>query len=175
MDVYPTRRTASFPQRIYEFTAKNAVNCKLVANGEGVENCAEGLPFPIPNDGYEVIWNHKLKYKGVAVQRWANQTSPTAGGAFNLVRLREELLGLYYKQGNTTENINNILVYFFQDVEGAGAAGRQRAAGARDPQPGQVRRARHGSTTPASAACGARRTSPTTTRAPRRTACAPTT
>ena len=118
MDVYPTRRSASFPQRIYEFTAKNAVNCKLVANGEGVENCAEGLPFPIPNDGYEVIWNHKLKYKGVAVQRWANQTSPTAGGAYNLVRLREELLGLYYKPGNTTENINNILVYFFQVVEG---------------------------------------------------------
>jgi hypothetical protein len=118
MPIYPTRRSASFPQRIYEYTARNATNCRLVANGEGIENCAEGLPFPIPQNAYEVIWNHKLKYKGVAVQRWANQVAPTATGAYSVVRLREELLGLYYKPGNTTENINNILVYFFQVVEG---------------------------------------------------------
>jgi hypothetical protein len=116
--VYPTRRSASFPQRTYEYTAKNATSCKLVANGEGVQDCAEGLPFPIPKDAYEVIWNHKLKYKGIAVQRWANQVAPTASGSYSVVRLREELLGLYYKPGNTSENINNILVYFFQVVEG---------------------------------------------------------
>jgi hypothetical protein len=118
MPVYPTRRSASMPQRTYEYTAKNATTCELVANGEGVAHCAEGLPFPIPQNAYEVIWNHKLKYKGVAVQRWANQAAPTATGAYSLVRLREELLGLYYKPGNTTENINNVLVYFFQVVEG---------------------------------------------------------
>jgi hypothetical protein len=118
MPVYPTRRSASFPQRTYEYTAKNATTCKLVANGEGVENCAEGFPFPIPQNAYEVIWNHKLKYKGVAAQRWANQVAPTANGAYSVVRLREELLGLYYKPGATTASINNILVYFFQVVEG---------------------------------------------------------
>jgi hypothetical protein len=83
-----------------------------------VENCAEGFPFPIPQNAYEVIWNHKLKYKGVAAQRWANQVAPTANGAYSVVRLREELLGLYYKPGATTASINNILVYFFQVVEG---------------------------------------------------------
>ncbi len=36
MPVYPTRRSASYPQRTYEYTAKNATACKLVANGEGV-------------------------------------------------------------------------------------------------------------------------------------------
>jgi hypothetical protein len=118
MVVYPTRRSASFPERTYEFTAKNATTCKLVADGDGVQNCAEGIPFPIPQNAYEVIWNHKLKYKGVAVQRWANQVAPTASGAYSVVRLREELLGLYYKPGNTTENINNVLIYFFQVVEG---------------------------------------------------------
>ena len=118
MLVYPTRRSASFPERTYEFTKKNATTCTLISNGDGIENCAEGLPFPIPQNAYEVIWNHKLKYKGVAVQRWANQIAPTASGAYSVVRLREELLGLYYKPGNTTENINNVLIYFFQVVEG---------------------------------------------------------
>jgi hypothetical protein len=118
MIVYPTRRSASFPERTYTYTKTNATNCKLIADGDGIENCAEGIPFPIPQNAYEVIWNHKLKYKGVAVQRWANQVAPTASGAYSVVRLREELLGLYYKPGNTTENINNVLIYFFQVVEG---------------------------------------------------------
>ncbi|MFN9967906.1 MAG: DUF1329 domain-containing protein, partial [Lysobacteraceae bacterium] len=43
MDVYPTRRSASFPQRTYDFTRRNATNCRLVADGEGVQNCAEGF------------------------------------------------------------------------------------------------------------------------------------
>ena len=116
MNVYPTRRSASFPARTYEYTMKNATACKLVANGEGVQNCAEGVPFPVANDAYEAIWNHKLKYKGVSVISYSNQAPVTAGGAFNLVRLKEEVLGLYYKPGNTTENINNILLYFKQEV-----------------------------------------------------------
>jgi hypothetical protein len=116
MDVYPSRRSASFPARTYEFTKKNATSCKLIANGEGIQNCAEGFPFPIPQNAYEAIWNHKLKYKGLSVRSFSNQAAPTAGGAFTLVRLQEEILGLYYKPGNTSENINNNLLYFKQDV-----------------------------------------------------------
>lgn len=116
MDVYPTRRSASFPQRVYDYTKTNATQCKLVADGEGVQNCAEGIPFPIPNDAFEVIWNHKLKHKGLSVVSYSNQAPVTAGGGFNLVRLKEEILGLYYKPGNTTETINNILLYYKQEV-----------------------------------------------------------
>ncbi|WP_290890520.1 DUF1329 domain-containing protein, partial [Arenimonas sp.] len=94
MDVYPTRRSASFPQRTYDFTKRNATQCKLVANGEGIQNCAEGIPFPIPQNAYELIWNHKLKYKGLSVVSYSNQAAPTAGGAFTLIKLREEILGL---------------------------------------------------------------------------------
>jgi hypothetical protein len=118
MDVYPTRRSASFPQRAYEFTAKNATACTLVADGDGVENCAEGFPFPIPQNAHEVIWNHKLKHKGLSVLSYSNQAAPTASGQFTLIKLREEILGLYYKPGNTTESINNILLYFKQEVLG---------------------------------------------------------
>lgn len=118
MDVYPTRRSASFPQRTYDFTKKNATACELVAEGNGIKNCAEGFPFPIPNNAYEVIWNHKLKYKGLSVSTYSNQASPTANGAYTLIRLREQILGLYYKPGNTSESINNILLYYKQEVLG---------------------------------------------------------
>jgi hypothetical protein len=117
MNVYPTRRSAAFPQRTYDFTIKNATTAKLIADGDGVADAAEGVPFPIPQNGYEAVWNHKMKYKGVSARRWANQAAPTAAGQYNLVRIREELLGLYYKPGNTIADINNILIYFYQVVE----------------------------------------------------------
>jgi hypothetical protein len=121
MVVYPTRRSASFPQRTYEMTMKNAATGELVDEGEGVDKVAEGFPFPIldadpAKAGMEAIWNHKLKYKGVSFARWNNQVTPTAGGQYVLARFREEGLGLYYKPGNTLKDINNILLYFFEDV-----------------------------------------------------------
>ena len=63
------------------------------------------------------MWNHKLKYKGIGGTRYNNQVAPTTGGAYQLVKLREEILGLYYKEGVTIEDTNNILLYFFQEVE----------------------------------------------------------
>ena len=102
-------------------TIKNAATGELVDDGEGVANVAEGFPFPIldadpAKAGMEAIWNHKLKYKGVSFARWNNQVTPTSGGQYVLERFREEGLGLYYKPGNTLKDINNILLYFFEDV-----------------------------------------------------------
>ncbi len=117
MRVFPTRRSASFPERTYEMSIQNASTAQLVSDGEGVTNAAEGFPFPIPQNAYELMWNHKLKYKGTGGTRYNNQVAPTAGGNFQLVKLREEILGLYYKEGVTIADTNNILLYFFQEVE----------------------------------------------------------
>jgi len=117
MDVYPSRRSVSFPQRTYDMTLKNGSTAKLAENGEGVLEAAEGFPFPFPENAYELMWNHKLKYKGIGGVRYNNQIAPTASGKFSTTVIREELLGLYYKEGVTVEDINNILLYFFQEVE----------------------------------------------------------
>ena len=121
MIVFPTRRSASFPARNYEMTMKNALTGELVGAGDGVANVAEGIPFPILDKdpvkaGMEAIWNHKLKYKGVSARRWADQAPVTANGKYVLVRIKEELLGLYYRPGATLAEINNILIYFYQEV-----------------------------------------------------------
>jgi len=49
--------------------------------------------------------------------RYNNQVAPTTDGAYTFVKLREELLGLYWKPGMTIADIHNILLYFFQEVE----------------------------------------------------------
>ncbi|WP_239056745.1 DUF1329 domain-containing protein [Wenzhouxiangella limi] len=117
MAVYPTRRSASFPEFVYEASIENAATGRLIADGEGVADVAEGFPFPLPQNAYELMWNHKLKHKGTGGTRYNNQVAPTASGSFQLVRLREELLGLYYAEGSTIAETNNILLYFFQEVE----------------------------------------------------------
>lgn len=117
MNVYPTRRSASFPQRSYDMTIENGKTATLAPEGEGVINAAEGFPFPFPENAHELMWNHKLKPKGTGGVRYNNQVAPTADGNYSLVKIREELLGLYYKEGVKIEDINNILLYFFQEVE----------------------------------------------------------
>ena len=117
MDVYPSRRSASFPEHIYAMTIKNGSTAKLAENGEGVLQAAEGFPFPFPENPYELMWNHKLKYKGIGGVRYNTQIAPTAEGKFTVTVIREEFLGLYYQRGVTVEDINNVLLYFFQAVE----------------------------------------------------------
>jgi len=117
MDVYPTRRSATVPQRTLDMTIENGKTAKLAPDGEGVIDAAEGYPFPFPENAYELMWNHKLKAKGTGGIRYNNQIAPTADGKYTFVKLREELLGLYYKEGVKIADINNILLYFFQEVE----------------------------------------------------------
>lgn len=64
LDVYPTRRTAAAPQFVYDNTFANATRAKTVENGYGVQGAYGGIPFPIPKDGYEAIWNHRLAWRG---------------------------------------------------------------------------------------------------------------
>ena len=99
MNVYQTRRSAAFPQRTYEMTKKSATTATIVGAGAGVENHVEGTPFPIPKSAYEIIWNHKLKYKGTSVIRWENTVTPSASGDFTPVRIQEKLFNLYCNPG----------------------------------------------------------------------------
>jgi len=64
IDVYPTHRTAAAPQWVYDNTLKNATRAKTVDGGFGVEGAYGGIPFPVPKDGYEAIWNHRLAWMG---------------------------------------------------------------------------------------------------------------
>ena len=48
MVVYPTRRSASNPQRIHDATKANVATAKLVGGGNGLSGATIGVPFPIP-------------------------------------------------------------------------------------------------------------------------------
>jgi len=63
MDVYPTHRTAKYPDYVVQNTLKNAATCALADNLlQLAGTCYGGVPFPIPKNGSEVMWNRTLKY-----------------------------------------------------------------------------------------------------------------
>ncbi|MCI5062408.1 MAG: DUF1329 domain-containing protein [Algiphilus sp.] len=116
MPVYETRRTFANPEWIYEATRRNAVNAELGGNGEALQGAINGYPFPIPENGHEVIWNHKVRYIGRWVQRWNNQFAVTQGGRYNQVTIREDVYFPYNDPENEIEDLENVIIYFLQVV-----------------------------------------------------------
>ncbi|MEH6386340.1 MAG: DUF1329 domain-containing protein [Pseudomonas profundi] len=64
LDIFPSHRTAAYPQEMIDATIRNATECTIKQDGLAVDPaCRGGLPFPIPQSGNEVIWNQQLRYK----------------------------------------------------------------------------------------------------------------
>jgi hypothetical protein len=116
MIVYPTHRSAAYPQRIYEATKRIATTANLAPGGNGVTGATEGIPFPIPKQGVEVYWNHVLRFRAETIQHTYGQAPVTAGGSYTMVQLKEDSLIQYAVPGMTEAALNNIIVYFIQET-----------------------------------------------------------
>lgn len=112
--VYETRRTFANPQFIYDATYKNATSAELGGNGEALNGAVTGIPFPIPKNGHEVIWNHKVRFRDISATRWNNQFAVTTSGNYNQVKIREDVLFSYSKKGIKPADLNNVILYFLQ-------------------------------------------------------------
>jgi hypothetical protein len=116
INVYPSHRSAAFPQRIYDATRANATTAKLTGAGNGVTGAIIGVPFPIPSSGLEVIWNHILRFRVEIAERTIGQAAVSRGGDYNLVRLHDETMVGYSLPGATEAGLDNTVLYFIQET-----------------------------------------------------------
>lgn len=116
MNVYPTRRSASYPSYVYEAVRENATSAELNETGNGVRGSKVSSPFPIPENGLQAIWNHLLRWRGIHFNRTIVQVVPTSGGAYNEIKIEEKVYIPYNEAGRTIEEVNNRLAYFMQTV-----------------------------------------------------------
>lgn len=118
MDVYQSRRSASYPEHVYQATLDNATRAELVEGGNGIVQAAIGVPFPVPKDGLEAIWNHILRYRGEKIVREGGQAAPTASGDYTYMGFDDQLLIPYGVKGVKAEDLQktNILFKFKQKV-----------------------------------------------------------
>jgi len=85
LNVYPTHRSASYPDWVYAAVETNARTAKVVREGKGgVVGANVSSPFPIPQSGVEVIWNHNLRWRGIRVHRSFGQAAVTRKGRFTV-------------------------------------------------------------------------------------------
>ena len=116
MPVYTTHRTANLPQNVLDDTKHNATNAKLVEGGNGLENFKTANPFPIPQNGLEVVWNQITRYRGGSVSRLVTQATPQANGSFSLVYFQDEFVFPTSLTDYDPSKSSNILFYFKQRV-----------------------------------------------------------
>lgn len=72
IDVYPTHRTFAAPKFFYDNSIWNATRAKV--EKEAVVGHKGGIPFPIPKDGLEAVfntqWNWRSADRGINAETW---------------------------------------------------------------------------------------------------------
>jgi len=99
LNVYPSHRTAVYPDWVLDNTLKNATQAELSGDvpGDAVKNAYGGIPFPIPRNGDEVIWNFRLRYLPASRdQRHVNYLVDAAGRRTFLSRHNCLFANAYY-------------------------------------------------------------------------------
>ena len=114
--VYETRRTAAYPDSWVEQSKRNATRVELESSGNGILNYESGVPFPIPQSGVEVIFNHTSRYRGGSLTRNIAQAVPQPNGNFTAVRLTEDITYPTALTDYRPDAHDNILFYFRQTV-----------------------------------------------------------
>lgn len=94
MNIYPTHRIANWPDEIKEATKRNATKCEF-RGPDDITNCEVGFPFPIPQTGAEVVWNHKLKWRGNNARRYNNQMIVQPDGEYQFTKIVEDVTFSY--------------------------------------------------------------------------------
>lgn len=111
MPVYQTRRSAAFPDHVYEKYKENAVTAELLSNGNGVRDTIMTSPFPIPQNGLQVIWNHILRYRGEEISFRSGSATPQVSGAYNEVVTNYDYFIAYSRRGANLADIDNKIFY----------------------------------------------------------------
>lgn len=117
MVVYPSHRSVWYPKWVLNNTKKNATTAKMTGKvkGDAVTGADNGRPypgviFPIPKNGYQVMWNHETAY-GPAVYSM-NPTRAwlvdSAGHASRLPDVYEQFLRPWY---DTNKNMRDKLYH----------------------------------------------------------------
>ena len=110
--VYETHRTAAAPKWVYNNIAKNAVTGTLVQDGNGVADANGGIAFPIPQSGTEAIWNHNLRWTGIATFKdfVAKLVYPNNNIGVSGANQWEKYP--YYEEGEYNPDFNGLLLEF---------------------------------------------------------------
>ena len=116
MPVYPTRRSASYPEFVYDALKKNAATAELLPRGTGVRKAITTSPFPIPSEAVEIVWNHVLRFRGEKISMRTGFAAVAPDGTPNTILYSQDWLFNYSKKGATIREVDNNLFMLKTEV-----------------------------------------------------------
>ncbi|SDH55117.1 Protein of unknown function [Pseudomonas benzenivorans] len=117
LPVYPSHRSVALPDFVYAAARSNALNTQLVEDGNGLTDFQTAYPFPIPQNGHEVVWNHLTRYRGGSMQRISVQATPEKSGAFIPVKFEMEFTYRDQLKDFDPAKPGNVLFYYKEEVK----------------------------------------------------------
>ena len=112
LPIFRTRRSAAYPQQIYDATVANQKTVKLV-DPDILEGAKLGIPFRVPQTGNEVLWNHRVHYRGESLTTPAAQAVVNAKGEYQLSKVEIEVYFIYGNLKAPGEiRAGNLLLYY---------------------------------------------------------------
>lgn len=116
MNVYPTRRSASFPSGVYAAVKRNALRAELTGT-DSLSGAVTGPAFPMPRNGAEAIWNHRTKYIASGLKGYYSVAVANRDGNFFLSRVIRYASIKYNRIGIEPEDLkDNIFLYYLTYV-----------------------------------------------------------
>ena len=92
MRVYPTRRSASYPDFVYDAVLRNETTAKVLDRAKAASAArASARRSGEPKNGLEAIWNHNLRWRGLRVERSEGSAAVTLNGRYTLVLSIQQL------------------------------------------------------------------------------------
>lgn len=92
VDVYPTHRSMRYTPDVLRNTLRNATTARLagavagdtVEGGDKANLPFAGIPFPLPKNGYEVMWNHHFRFAAAVTDFYGSGLLMDASGELNV-------------------------------------------------------------------------------------------
>ncbi len=117
LNVYQSRRTCALPQAVYDATKVNAKTAALAGGGDSLSGILMGIPYPLPFDAYEIVWNHNLRYRGYKMTRTFASAAPTRTGVLTPVIVQDQAIFGYASPHNTSfKALDNVSLRYIQET-----------------------------------------------------------
>jgi len=117
LNVYQSHRSCALPQAVYDATVRNAKSAKLGGGGDSISGALMGIPYVIPNDAYEIVWNHNLRYRGYKLTRTFASAVPTRTGYFTPIIVKDEAIFDYASPDNKSfKSLDNVSLRYIQET-----------------------------------------------------------
>ncbi|MDX1451244.1 MAG: DUF1329 domain-containing protein [Oleiphilaceae bacterium] len=112
MRLYPSHRTHAAPEWLYRNTRRNATLTTLTEDGSGILNAFGGVPFPIPQSGLEVIWNHVTRWRGIWLRRDEAEAVVYPNASRKMYTADLDIMFNYYAPRANPNDTDNILLFY---------------------------------------------------------------